>query len=72
MTVKQQLIAGIKQIDNPLALVQLFEMMQLMKEMVKITPEPQNNHHAIKILEKFSGCLNNADAEEMKYIFNAK
>jgi hypothetical protein len=48
MTVKQQLIAGIKQIDNPLALVQLFEMMQLMKEMVRITPKPQINHHAIK------------------------
>ena len=70
MTVKQQLIAGIKQIDNPLALVQLFEMMQLMREMVRITPAPQTNHNAIKILEKFSGCLNDVDANEMKSIIH--
>lgn len=61
MAVKQQLIAEIEEIDNPIALVQLFEMMQLLK---------QNIAKNSKVLSRFAGCLNDADAQEMKNIIS--
>lgn len=61
MTVKQQLIAEIEGIDNPVALVQLFEIIQLVKQNITKT---QSNH----LLSQFAGCLNDSDAQEMRNI----
>ncbi len=61
MTVKQQLIAEIEEIDNPIALVQLFEIMQLLKQNIA-----KNNH----FLSRFAGCLNDADAQDMRNIIS--
>ncbi len=54
MTVKAQLIA---EIDNPIALVQIFEIMQLMKQNIT-----KNN----TLLFKFAGCLSDEDAQDMR------
>ncbi|MCX7098390.1 MAG: hypothetical protein NTV43_10870 [Methylococcales bacterium] len=59
MTVKQQLIAEIEEIDNPITLVQLFEIMQLIK---------QNAGKRNTLISRFAGCLNDADAQEMRGI----
>ncbi|MEQ1637702.1 MAG: hypothetical protein ABL903_13535 [Methylococcales bacterium] len=59
MTVKQQLIAEIEEIDNPITLVQLFEIMQLIK---------QNTGKHNMLISRFAGCLNDADAQEMRGI----
>ncbi len=64
MTVKQQLIAEIERIDNPVILVHIFEMMQLIIQ----TPQYQKNN----LISKFSGCLNDNDAQEMKAIINSE
>ena len=64
MTVKQQLIAEIEQIDNPITLVQLFEIMQLITQ----TPQRAKND----LIANFAGCLNDNDAEEMKNIINSE
>jgi len=61
MTVKQQLIAEIEDIDNPVALVQLFEIIQLVKQNMTKT---KSNH----LLSQFAGCLNDSDAQEMRNI----
>lgn len=61
MTVKEQLIAEIEDIDNPITLVQLFEIMQLIKQNI-----PKNNN----VLSKFSGCLNDEDAQELRNIIS--
>ncbi len=62
MTVKQQLIAEIERIDNPIILVNLFEMMQLITQ----TPQKTKNN----LILKFAGCFNDNDAQEMKTIIN--
>ncbi len=56
MTVKQQLI---EEIDNPITLVQLFEIMQLIK---------QNSGKHNTLINRFAGYLNNADAQEIRDI----
>ena len=63
MSVKQQLIAEIEAIDNPIALVQLFEIMQLIKQ------NPTKNR-SNTLLSRFAGCLDNADAQDMRNIIN--
>lgn len=63
MNVKQQLIAKIEHIDNPIALVQLFEIMQLMQYNL---PHLKDN----AIISQFAGCLNDTDAQEMRNIIN--
>ena len=61
MKIKQQVIAEIEDIDNPITLVQLFEIIQLIKQnMVK----NQTNH----LLYQFAGCLNDTDAQNMRDI----
>lgn len=65
MTVKQQLIAEIQGIDNSIALVQLFEIMQLIKKNIA-SPQPNN------VFSRFSGCLNDADAQDMRNIINTE
>jgi hypothetical protein len=59
MTVKQQLIAEIEGIDNPITLVQLFEIIHTFKQGIA-----KNNN----LLSKFVGCLNDADAQELRGI----
>jgi hypothetical protein len=59
MTVKEQLIAEIEDIDNPITLVQLFEIMQLIKQNIT-----KNN----TLLSRFAGCLSDEDAQEMRNI----
>ena len=61
MTVKAQLIAEIEDIDNPIALVQIFEIMQLIKQNIT-----KNN----TLLSKFAGCLSDEDAQDMRSIVN--
>ena len=61
MTVKAQLIAEIEEIDNPIALVQIFEIMQLIKQNIT-----KNN----TLLSKFSGCLSDDYAQDMRSIVN--
>lgn len=61
MTVKQQLIAEIEDIDNPIALAQLFEIIQLIKQNL---PKTQSN----SLLLQFAGCLDDKDAQEMRHI----
>ena len=61
MNVKAQLIAEIEEIDNPIALVQIFEIMQLIKQNIT-----KNN----TLLSKFSGCLSDDDAQDMRSIVN--
>jgi hypothetical protein len=61
ITVKQQLIAEIESIDNPVALVQLVEIIQLVKQNMTKT---KSNH----LLFQFAGCLNDSDAQEMRNI----
>lgn len=62
MTVKQQLIAEIEDIDNPIALVQLFELMQLIKQNIR--------HKSNQVIAQFAGCLDDDSAEEMHSIIN--
>jgi len=62
MTVKQQLMAEIERIENPIILVNLFEIMQLITQ----TPQKSKNN----LILKFAGCLNDNDAQEMKAIIN--
>lgn len=62
MTVKQQLIAEIEDIDNPVALVQLFELMQLIKQNIR--------HKSNQVIAQFAGCLEDNDAQEMHSIIN--
>jgi len=62
MTVKQQLISEIEAIDNPTTLSQLFEILQIVKQNIDIRPKPQNP------VLKFSGCLDDADAQAMQII----
>jgi hypothetical protein len=59
MTVKEQLIAEIEDIDNPITLVQLFEITQLIKQNIT-----RNN----TLLSRFAGCLNDEDAQDMRNI----
>lgn len=61
MTVKQQLISEIEGIDNPMALAQLFEIMQLVKQNL---PKAEND----SLLVQFAGCLDDADAQDMRQI----
>jgi hypothetical protein len=61
MTIKEQLIAEIEAIDNPITLVQLFEIMQLIKQNIT-----KNNN----FLSQFAGCLNDADAQDMRNIIS--
>jgi hypothetical protein len=61
MTVKQQLIAEIEGIDNPIALVQLFEIIQLVKQNLSKTKSNS-------LLLQFAGCLDDADAQDMRHI----
>lgn len=61
MIVKQQLIAEIEDIDNPIALAQLFEIIQLIKQNISKT-------ETSSLLLHFAGCLNDADAQDMRYI----
>lgn len=62
MTVKQQLIAEIEDIDNPIALVQLFELMQLIKHNIR--------HTSNQVIAQFSGCIDDTEAQEMRSIIN--
>lgn len=59
MTVKQQLIAEIEEIDNPITLVQLFEVMQYIK---------QNTGQQNTLISRFADYLTDADAQEMRGI----
>lgn len=61
MTVKQQLIAEIEDIDNPIALAQLFEIIQLVKQNLS---KNQSN----RLLLQFAGCLDDEEAQEMRDI----
>lgn len=63
MTVKQQLIAEISEIENPLVLNQIFEIMQLIRKNIK-------KNDASAVLARFSNCLDDADAQEMRAIIN--
>jgi hypothetical protein len=63
MTVKQQLIAEIEDIDNPVALVQLFEIMQLIKQNI-------SNLKGNQVISQFAGCLDDADAQDMRDIIS--
>ncbi len=57
MTVKQQLITEIERIDNPVTLVQIFEIMQL------LTHTPQKPKNAL--ISEFAGCLDDESARQM-------
>lgn len=56
MMVKQQLIAEIEAIDNPITLSQLFEILQLVKQNIQIQPKQKNP------VMQFAGCLDDDDA----------
>ncbi|MGH8474500.1 MAG: hypothetical protein ACRERV_11075 [Methylococcales bacterium] len=59
VTVKQQLITEIEHIDNPIALVQIFEFMQLIKQNIG---KPADN----LVVSQYAGCLNGDDAIDMR------
>ena len=61
MTVKQQIIAEIEDSDNPITLVQIFEIMQLVKQNLDT---PQHN----TVISQYAGCLDDNDAQEMQNI----
>ncbi|MGZ8191058.1 MAG: hypothetical protein ACXWTS_07480 [Methylococcaceae bacterium] len=61
MTVKQQLIAKIEDINNPVALVQLFEIIHLIKQ--NSTKTKTNS-----LFLQFAGCLDDTDAQDMRNI----
>jgi hypothetical protein len=58
MTVKQQLIAEIERIDNPVTLVHIFEIMQCMMQ-----PAPKIKTNPILT---FAGCLDDDAAHDMR------
>jgi hypothetical protein len=62
MTVKQQLITEIERIDNPVTLVQIFEIMQL------LTHTPQQPKNAL--ISEFAGCLDDESARQMTTIID--
>jgi len=62
MTVKQQLITEIERIDNPVTLVQIFEILQL------LTHTPQQPKNAL--ISEFAGCLDDESARQMATIID--
>lgn len=63
MTVKQQLIDELESIDNSVALVQLYELVQAVKQ-----SWVQKQSKAL--LSRYSGCLNDEDTQALKAIIN--
>lgn len=63
MNVKQQLIAKIENIDNPIVLVQLFEIAQLIQH--NLTHLKNNS-----VISQFAGCLDDINAQEMRNIIS--
>lgn len=63
MTVKQQLISEIETIDNSVILVQLYEIIHTIKQNIS---QPKFKQPLLQ----FMGCINDADAEDMRNIIN--
>jgi hypothetical protein len=61
MTIKQQVIEEIEEIDNPVALVQLFELIQMIKQ-------NQATNRGNRVLLQFAGCIDDAEAQAMRKI----
>ncbi|EDN67677.1 hypothetical protein BGP_5477 [Beggiatoa sp. PS] len=62
LAIKQQLISEIQQIANPVILVELFEVWQLLKKRTSL-PSP---------ILSYAGCLEDEDAEEMRQLIQSE
>jgi hypothetical protein len=64
MTIKQQLITEIERINNPVTLVQIFEIMKLLTHTQQ---QPKN-----ALISEFAGCLDDESAEQMTAIVDSE